>query len=83
MKEGTTEEQDMSSPTLITPSKIGIQKLRETFEEANNRKTITTRTYRSYKRIYNNWVRSAGDKEMKKQYLQELKDLYRNSIYIK
>ena len=44
LKEGTTEEQDMASPTLIIPSKIGIQKLREVFEEANNRNTINTKT---------------------------------------
>ena len=83
LKEGTTEEQDMASPTLIIPSKIGIQKLREVFEEANNRNTINTKTYRSYKSIYNNWIRSAGDKEMKKQYLKELKDLYRKEIFRK
>ena len=83
LKEGTTEEQDMASPTLIIPSKIGIQKLRELFEEANNRKTINATTYRNYRSAYNNWVRSAGDKEMKKQYLQELKDLYRKNIYNK
>ena len=83
LKEGTTEEQDMASPTLIIPSKIGIQKLREVFEEANNRNTINTKTYRSYKSIYNNWIRSAGDKEMKKQYLKELKDLYRQHIFRK
>ena len=83
LKEGTTEEQDMASPTLIIPSKIGIQKLREVFEEANNRNTINTKTYRSYKSIYNNWIRSAGDKELKKQYLKELKDLYRQHIFRK
>ena len=83
MKEGTTEEQDMASPTLIIPSKIGIQNLREVFEEANNRNTINTRTYRNYRRIYNNWVKASGNKDMKKQYLQELKDLYRNNIYKK
>ena len=83
MKEGTTEEQEAATPTLIIPSKIGIQKLREVFEEANNRHTINTKTYRSYKSLYNKWVKSAGDKEMKKQHLQELKDLYRQQIYKK
>ena len=83
LKEGTTDEQEMASPTLIIPSKIGIQKLREVFEEANNRHTINTKTYRNYKSLYNNWVKSAGDKEMKKQYLQELKDLYRQNIFRK
>ena len=83
MKEGTVEEQDMDEPTLIKPSKIGIQKLREVFEEANNRNTINTRTYRSYRKIYNNWIKSAGDKEMKKGYLKELKNLYRDEIFRK
>ena len=83
MKEGTVEEQDMDEPTLIKPSKIGIQKLREVFEEANNRHTISTRTFRNYKRIYNNWIKSAGDKEMKKGYLKELKNLYRDEIFRK
>ena len=83
LKEGTTEEQETASPTLIIPSKIGIQKLRELFEEANNRKTINATIYRNFRSAYNNWVRSAGDKEMKKQYLQELKDLYRKNIYNK
>ena len=83
LKEGTTEEQDMACPTLIIPSKIGIQKLREVFEEANNRRTINTTTYRNFRSAYNNWVRSAGDKDMKKQHLQEPKELYRKKkIYI-
>ena len=83
LKEGTAEEQEEEALTLIKPSKIGIQKLREVFEEANNRHTINTKTYRSYRRIYNNWIRSAGDKEMKKGYLKELKNLYRDEIYKK
>ena len=77
------EEDVEPSTTLIIPSKIGIQKLREVFEEANNRNTINTRTYRNYRSIYNNWVKASGNKDMKKQYLQELKDLYRNNIYKK
>ena len=85
LKESQDEETATTTVTtkLIIPSKIGIQKLREVFEEANNRKTINATTYRNYKSIYNNWIRSAGDKDMKKQYLQDLKDLYRNSIYKK
>ena len=79
MKEGTTKEQEESTPKLIIPSKIGIQKLRDLFEEANNRKTINATTYRNFRSACADWVRSAGDKDkdMKKQYLQELKKLYR------
>ena len=83
VKERSQEEEEPTGSKLIIPSKIGIQKLREIFEEANNRNKINTRTYRNYRSLYNSWVRSAGDKDRKKQYLQDLKDLYRNEIYKK
>ena len=85
LKEGAykQEDEEAPSPTLIKPSKIGIQKLREMFEEANNRNTITKATYKKYRSVYNNWIKSAGDKDMKKGYLRELQDLYRQSIFVK
>ena len=39
-------QEETSNMTLRKPSKIGIQKLRETFEEANNRNTIAKTTYK-------------------------------------
>ena len=74
-------QEETANMTLLKPSKIGIQKLRETFEEANNRNTIAKTTYKQYRSLYNNWVKSAGDKEIKKGYLKELQDLYRQNIY--
>ena len=41
---------------MTKPRKIGIQKLRETFEEANNKNTINTSTCRKYRSLYNKWV---------------------------
>ena len=67
---------------LIIPSKIGIQKLRETFEEANNKNTINTTTYRKYRSIYNKWVSSAGVPAGKKQALKELQALYTDTFLI-
>ena len=55
-----TPREELNMRPLIIPSKIGIQKLRETFEEANNKNTINTMTYRKYRSIYNKWVSSAG-----------------------
>ena len=55
-----TPREELNMRPLIIPSKIGIQKLRETFEEANNKNTINTTTYRKYRSIYNKWVSSAG-----------------------
>ena len=81
LKESQSEE--TTGTTLIKPSKIGIQKIRELFEEANNRKTISNATYKKYKSAYNSWIKSAGDKEMKKQYLKELQNIYRQHIFNK
>ena len=55
-----TPREELNMRPMIIPSKIGIQKLRETFEEANNKNTINTTTYRKYRSIYNKWVSSAG-----------------------
>ena len=55
-----TPREELNMRPLIIPSKIGIQKLRETFEEANNKNTINSTTYRKYRSIYNKWVSSAG-----------------------
>ena len=82
-KERQDEEEEPAGSKLIIPSRIGIQKLREVFEEANNRNTINTKTYRNYRSLYNSWVRAAGDKDRKKQLLQDLKDLYRQQIFKK
>ena len=55
-----TPREELNMRPLIIPSKIGIQKLAETFEEANNKNTINTTTYRKHRSIYNKWVSSAG-----------------------
>ena len=60
----TRQEQNMQP--LIIPSKIGIQKLREVFEDANNKRAISNATYRKYRSSYNAWVSARGDPAMKK-----------------
>ena len=64
---------------MINPSRIGIQKLRETFEDANNKNTINTTTYRKYRSLYNKWVSSAGVPAGKKEALKGLQQLYRET----
>ena len=54
------------------PSKIGIQKLRETFEDANNKNAINTTTYRQYRSLYNKWVSNRDIPTAKKEALKEL-----------
>ena len=76
-----TPREELNMRPLIIPSKIGIQKLRETFEEANNKNTINTTTYRKYRSIYNKWVSSAGVPAGKKQALKELQALHRDTVF--
>ena len=76
-----TPREELNMRPLIIPSKIGIQKLRETFEEANNKNTINTTTYRKYRSIYNKWVSSAGVPAGKNQALKELQALYRDTVF--
>ena len=78
-----TDRAELNMRPMIIPSKIGIQKIRETFEEANNKGGITSTTFREYKSLYNKWISSAGKKEEKKDTLKKLQNLYRNTVYVK
>ena len=71
-------------PTMnkaISPSKVGIQVIREKFEEMNNSKSIDTGDYQRFQEVYGKWKSSKG--EDKKQYLKEAKELYKSIIYPK
>ena len=71
-------------PTLnkaISPSKVGIQVIREKFEEMNNSKSIDTADYQKFQEVYGKWKSSKG--EEKKQHLKEAKELYKSIIYPK
>ena len=70
-------------PTMnkaISPSKVGIQVIREKFEEMNN-KSIDTGDYQRFQEVYGKWKSSKG--EEKKQHLKEAKELYKSIIYPK
>ena len=71
-------------PTMnkaISPSKVGIQVIREKFEEMNNSKSIDTGDYQRFQEVYGKWNSSKG--EDKKQYLKEAQELYKSIIYPK
>ena len=58
-------------PTMnkaILPSKVGIQVIREKFEEMNNSKNIDTGDYQRFQEVYGKWKSSKG--EDKKQHLE-------------
>ena len=63
-------------PTMnkaISPSKVGIQVIREKFEEMNSSKSIDTGDYQRFQEVYGKWKSSKG--EEKKQHLKEAKEL--------
>ena len=71
-------------PTMnkaISPSKVGIQVIREKFEEMNNSKSIDTGDYQRFQEVYGKWKSSKG--EEKKQHLKEAKELYKSISYPK
>jgi hypothetical protein len=69
--------------SMIAPSKIGIQKLREIFEEAKNKKKLSTSDTSQYMILYDEWREAKGDKQLKKAKLDALKALYKTVLYKK
>ena len=55
--------------------------MREKFEEANNKKTISTDDSSNFKMSFDEWKKSKGDE--KKKHLTALRALYREVLYPK
>ena len=92
--EATSPKRDVKKPhlkegagelKLPAPSKIGVVQLKKIFDEANERETIPKSTYKTFVTTNNRRIKalSEGDKELAKELLAELKDLYRRRIYSK
>ena len=79
--DASTPRPEQNLQPMIMPSKIGIQKLRETFEDASNKDAISITTYRNYRSLYNQWASSKGNPVEKKNALRQLQKLYRETIY--
>ena len=80
----SSSKASVRKPTMnkaISPSKVGIQVIREKFEEMNNSKSIDTADYQKFQEVYGKWKSSKG--EEKKQHLKEAKELYKSIIYPK
>ena len=67
----------------LTPSVIGIQKVREEFLEARNRGKLSNEDYSEYLKLYDSWTSAKGNKQAKKEKLEGLRALYKKSIYRK
>ena len=86
LKESAGEDKDLpreelNMRPLIMPKKIGIQKLRETFETANSKETINHTTHREYRSLYNQWVNNKGKPTAKKEAFRKLQKLDKKTVY--
>ena len=66
---------------VISPSKVGIQVMREKFEEMNNNNEINPTDYQKFQEVFTGWKNTKG--LGKKQKLKEAQQLYRAVIYPK
>ena len=72
-----------TSGTQISPSKIGIQKLREELENAKNKDKLSVSDTSAYMKLYDDWKGAKGDKAMKDDKLKGLREIYKRVLYKK
>ena len=68
---------------MIPPSKIGIQVLLHTFQEAKNKNKLSVKTISEYMTLYDEWTEAKGNKQLKKSKLDALRALYKDVLYKK
>ena len=67
----------------VSPSQIGIQKLREEFLNSRNEGNLSDEDYSEYLKLYDDFVAAKGKPSIKKEKLKGLKASYKKSIYRK
>ena len=82
----TKKKQDdkmFKKSTQQLPAKVSIQVIRELFEDAYNKKTITTTMYLEFADVWKHFYANKGNKEIKAVDAKKLKELYAEHIYKK
>ena len=67
----------------VSPSTIGIQKLREEFVNANNKNIISTEEYNRFDELYKLFINSKGQKLKKSKIISDARDVYRDVLFKK
>ena len=73
----------VTTGTRIPPSKIGVHKLRELFEEAKNKNKSSVQDTSSYMKTYDDWKGAKGDKALKDEKIKTLREMYKRLLYNK
>ena len=75
--------QQNSNSKQLSPSIIGIQKLREEFMEAKQKDLLNPKDISSFLTLLDDYKKAAGKKDIKQGKLDELRALYKKSVYKK
>ena len=67
----------------VSPSTIGIQKLREEFVNANNKNIISKEEYNRFDELYKLFITSKGQKVKKSKIISDARDVYRDVLFKK
>ena len=67
----------------VSPSTIGIQKLREEFVNANNKNIISKEEYNRFDELYKLFITSKGQKAKKSKIINDARDVYRDVLFKK
>ena len=67
----------------VSPSTIGIQKLREEFVNANNKNIISKEEYNRFDELYKLLIASKGQKVKKSKIISDARDVYRDVLFKK
>ena len=73
--------QQTSNSKQLSPSTIGIQKLREEFMEAKQKDLLNPKDISSFLTLLDDYKKAAGKKDIKQGKLDELRALYKKSVY--
>ena len=75
--------QQTSNSKQLSPSTIGIQKLREEFMEAKQKDLLNLKDISSFLTLLDDYKKAAGKKDIKQGKLDDLRALYNKSVYKK
>ena len=67
----------------VSPSTIGIQKLREEFVNANNKNIISKEEFNRFDELYKLFITSKGQKAKKSKIINDARDVYRDVLFKK
>ena len=80
---GLTKQKTQQPSGMIPPSKMGIQKLREAFEDAKNKNKLTAQDISTYMILYDDWREAKGkdNQAFRNEKVAKLRELYKKAIY--